>query len=42
MPGLAGWPAPSGAVAPADRAFFDLGTAPSQPPMLRPAAQRFP
>ncbi|TWA57964.1 type VI secretion system protein ImpL [Azospirillum baldaniorum] len=42
MPGLAGWPAPSGAVAPADRAFFDLGNAPSQPPMLRPAAQRFP
>jgi len=42
MPGLAGWPAPSGAVAPADRAFFDLGTPPSQPPMLRPAAQRFP
>jgi len=40
-PTLAGWPAQPGGVAPVDRAYFDLGTPTAEPPLLRPAAQRF-
>ena len=38
-PGIAAWPVRPGTVAPADRAFFDLGPAVSDQPLLRPAAQ---
>ncbi|MCW2242979.1 type VI secretion system protein [Azospirillum canadense] len=37
-PSLANWPGQSGGVAPADRAFFDLGAPAADAPMPRPAA----